>query len=55
MAASWAAGSGPVPGLPGARAHLTHIPTPGCEQALHMLGVNVTCDPRFATNKLFVS
>ena len=35
--------------------HLTHLPSPGDEKALRRLGVNLTCDPRFATNKLFVS
>jgi len=44
-----------LPKLRGCEVHLTHIPTPGDQQALRMLGVNVTCDPRFATNKLFVS
>ena len=35
--------------------HLTHLPTPGDERGLRRLGVNLTCDPSFASNKLFVS
>jgi len=35
--------------------HMTHIPTPGDEKGLRRLGVILTCDPAFATNKLFVS
>ena len=41
--------------LAGCEVHLTHIPTPGDEKGLRRLGVNLTCDPSFATNKLFVS
>ncbi len=41
--------------LTGCEVHLTHIPTPGDEKGLRRLGVNLTCDPSFATNKLFVS
>jgi uncharacterized protein (UPF0371 family) len=41
--------------LRGAEVHLTHLPSPGDEQALRRIGVNLTSDPRFATNKLFVS
>jgi len=41
--------------LRGAEVHLTHLPSPGDEKALRRLGVNLTCDPHFATNKLFVS
>lgn len=44
-----------VPGLNGCEVHLTHLPTPGDEAGLRRLGVNLTCDPQFATNKLFVS
>lgn len=44
-----------LPKLRGCEVHLTHIPTPGDERALRMLGVNLTCSPAFATNKLFVS
>ncbi len=35
--------------------HMTHIPTPGDQTGLRRLGVNLTCDPHFATDKLFVS
>ena len=41
--------------LRGCEVHLTHLPTPGDEKALRRLGVNLTCDPQFATKKLFVS
>ena len=41
--------------LRGAEVHLTHLPSPGDEKALRRLGVNLTSDPRYATNKLFVS
>ncbi|MFH1347314.1 MAG: DUF1846 domain-containing protein [Candidatus Margulisiibacteriota bacterium] len=34
--------------------HLTHIPTPGDEAGLRRLGVNVTSDPNFSTNSLFL-
>jgi uncharacterized protein (UPF0371 family) len=35
--------------------HTTHIPTPGDEEGLRKLGVNLTSDPNFSTNSLFVS
>lgn len=35
--------------------HMTHIPTPGDEEGLRKLGVNLTTDPNFSTNSLFVS
>jgi uncharacterized protein (UPF0371 family) len=41
--------------LRGCEVHMTHIPTPGDETGLRRLGVNLTCDPAFATNSLFVS
>ena len=41
--------------LAGCEVHMTHIPPPGDETGLRHLGVNLTCDPRFATEKLFVS
>jgi uncharacterized protein (UPF0371 family) len=41
--------------LRGCEVHLTHLPSPGDERALRHLGVNLTSNPRFATNKLFVS
>ena len=34
--------------------HLSHIPTPGDEAGLRKLGVNLTCDPEFATKSLFM-
>jgi len=40
--------------LRGCEAHMTHIPTPGDETGLRRLGVNLTCDPSFATTNLFV-
>jgi uncharacterized protein (UPF0371 family) len=41
--------------LRGLEMHVTHLPTPGDVKALRRLGVTMTSDPRFATNKLFVS
>ncbi|MCK5713874.1 MAG: DUF1846 family protein, partial [Hyphomicrobiaceae bacterium] len=41
--------------LAGCEMHMTHIPAGGDEKALRRLGVNLTCDPHFATDKLFVS
>jgi uncharacterized protein (UPF0371 family) len=41
--------------LSGCEAHLTHIPTPGDEAGLRRLGVNLTTEPNFSTNSLFVS
>jgi uncharacterized protein (UPF0371 family) len=40
--------------LQGCEIHMTHIPTPGDESGLRRLGVNLTCDPNFATRNLFV-
>lgn len=40
--------------LRGCEAHITHIPTPGDEAGLRKLGVNLTCDPHFASKDLFV-
>jgi len=34
--------------------HLTHMPTPGDDTGLRRLGVNLTCDPQFASHNLFV-
>ena len=36
-------------------AHMTHIPTPGDESGMHRLGINLTTDPNFSTNDLFIS
>ena len=44
-----------LPKLSGCELHLTHLPTPGDEKGLRRLGVNLTSDPKFASNKLFVS
>jgi len=41
--------------LKGCEVHMTHIPTPGDDAGLRRLGVNVTSDPNFATNNLFIS
>ncbi len=35
--------------------HMTHIPTPGDEEGLRKLGVNLTSDPNFSSNSLFVA
>ena len=40
--------------LRGCDVHLTHMPTPGDEAGLRKLGVNLTSEPNFATNTLFV-
>jgi uncharacterized protein (UPF0371 family) len=39
--------------LGGCEVHLTHMPTPGDETGLRRLGVNLTCDPQFASANLF--
>ena len=41
--------------LKGCEMHSTHIPTPGDEAGLRKLKVNLTCDPVFSSNRLFVS
>ena len=46
---------GHLKGLAGCEVHLTHIPSSGDEKGLRQLGVNLTCDPHFATKKLFTS
>ncbi len=35
--------------------HMTHIPTPGDEGGLRRMGVNLTSDPNFSTNDLFIT
>ncbi|MHC4982363.1 MAG: DUF1846 domain-containing protein [Planctomycetota bacterium] len=40
--------------LCGCEVHLTHMPAPGDETGLRRLGVNLTCDPNFATKNLFM-
>jgi len=44
-----------LPKLSGCELHLTHLPTPGDERGLRRLGVTLTCDPSFASDKLFAS
>ncbi|MCP4898688.1 MAG: DUF1846 domain-containing protein [bacterium] len=44
-----------LPRLRGCELHMTHLPTPGDERGLRRLGVSLTCDPSFASNKLFMS
>lgn len=41
--------------LRGCDVHATHIPSPGDEAGLRKLGLNLTCDPDFATRYLFSS
>jgi len=41
--------------LQGCEVHTTHIPTPGDEEGLRKLGVNLTSDPNFSSHSLFVS
>ncbi len=41
--------------LSGCEVHSTHIPTPGDEEGLRKLGVNLTSDPNFSSHSLFVS
>ena len=40
--------------LQGCEMHSTHIPTPGDEEGLRKLGVNLTSDPNFSSHSLFV-
>jgi len=35
--------------------HMTHIPTPGDEAGLRRIGVNLTSDPNFSSNDLFIT
>ena len=44
-----------LPQLRGCEAHITHIPPPGDEKGLRRLGINLTSDPVFASDKLFVA
>ena len=41
--------------LKGCEMHSTHIPTPGDEAGLRRLGLNITSDPSFSSNRLFIS
>jgi uncharacterized protein (UPF0371 family) len=38
--------------LHGCEAHLTHMPSPGDENGLRNLGINITSDPEFRSNRL---
>jgi len=40
--------------LEGCEIHMTHIPTPGDEAGLRKLGMNLTSDPNFSGNNLYV-
>lgn len=40
--------------LRGCEAHTTHLPSPGDEAGLRDLGINLTSDPEFSSNRLFV-
>jgi uncharacterized protein (UPF0371 family) len=42
-------------GLQGCEVHSTHIPTPGDEEGLRKLGVNLTSDPQFSSHSLFAT
>ena len=41
--------------LRGCEMHLTHMPTPGDEAGLRVLGVNVTSEPHFAGKNLYIT
>ena len=41
--------------LRGCEVHLSHMPTPGDEAGLRKLGVNLTCDPQFVTEDLYIT
>ncbi len=41
--------------LQGCEVHSTHIPTPGDDEGLRKLGVNLTSDPNFSSHSLFVA
>jgi uncharacterized protein (UPF0371 family) len=41
--------------LNGCEMHSTHIPTPGDEAGLRRLGLNITSDPSFSSNRLFIT
>ncbi|MBU1038145.1 MAG: DUF1846 domain-containing protein, partial [Candidatus Omnitrophica bacterium] len=41
--------------LRGCEMHMTHIPTPGDDVGLKMIGVNVTTDGKFSSHNLFVT
>ena len=41
--------------LSGCEMHISHMPSPGDEAGLRKLGINLTCDPKFASRDLFIS
>ncbi len=41
--------------LRGCEMHITHIPAPGDEAGLRRLGINLTSEPNFASNNLFIN
>ena len=41
--------------LAGCEVHMTHMPTPGDEAGLRRLGINLTSDPNFSSQSLFVA
>ena len=40
--------------LEGCEMHISHLPPPGDEAGLRKLGINLTCDAKFASRDLFV-
>ena len=40
--------------LAGCEMHISHLPPPGDEAGLRKLGINLTCDPQFASRDLFI-
>ena len=40
--------------LKGCEAHMTHLPAPGDEAGLRDLGINLTSDPKFSSQRLFL-
>lgn len=44
-----------LPVLKNCEMHMTHIPTPGDEAGLRKLGINLTTDPNFSSNNLFMA
>jgi uncharacterized protein (UPF0371 family) len=43
-----------LPELRGCEVHLSHIPSSGDEAGLRQLGVNLTSDPQFPSQDLYV-
>lgn len=41
--------------LKGLEAHLSHMPTPGDEAGFRQLGINITSEPNFVTNNLYIA